>query len=320
MVNFFKAAAAGVLAFAGAVQAAAIGNQFAGGYQGSIEVKSTNPLQIRYSTSQPDPKNWIGIYSAADGGPDDQKHAKDSLKWAYAPDLEGTVTIPTDGLPAGDYKAYFLARDKYTWQAAPVQFSLEKDWSGAIKVTSGYPIRVQYSTSHPNSNNWIGIYFASGGGPDAGNATTGDYFSIRWVYAGDSQGVVEIPADGVGDGVYKAFFLADNGYESLASPQIFTQGNAVFPGAIAVDYGRTSFTFRYTTQRPDDQNWIGIYPYGQGPDSQSQVGASPAWDWAKSSRDALTVPADKLASGRYQAFFLAKNGYKWLASPITISK
>ncbi|KAJ2978356.1 hypothetical protein NQ176_g3863 [Zarea fungicola] len=112
MVNFFKAAVAGaLLAFAGAAQAAAIGNQLASGYQGSIEVQSTNPLTIHYSTSQPDDKNWVGIYSVNGGGPDNQTPVSPALKWAYTSGLSGTVTIPTDGLASGDYKAYFLARD-----------------------------------------------------------------------------------------------------------------------------------------------------------------------------------------------------------------
>lgn len=321
MVNFFKAAVAGVLAFAGAAQAAAIGNQLASGYQGSIEVQSTNPLTIHYSTSQPDDKNWIGIYSVNGGGPDNQTPVSQALKWAYTSGLSGTVTIPTDGLASGDYKAYFLARDGYLWEGAPVQFSLNKSYPGSITVTPGYPIRVQYSTSQANANNWIGIYFAAGGGPDNGTETTvGDPSSIRWAYAGGASGNLEIPVDGLGDGVYKAFFLANGGYQSLAAPQIFSLGNAVFPGALAVDYSQATFTFRYTTQRANDQNWIGVYPAGQGPDSQSQVGAALAWGWAKESRGDLKIPGDKLAAGQYQAYLLAKNGYNWLASPISIHK
>ncbi|TQV94352.1 hypothetical protein V2A60_002612 [Cordyceps javanica] len=320
MVNFFRAAAAGVLALAAAVQAAAVGNQLAAGYPGSIQVQSTSPLTIRYSTSQPDDRNWIGIYAAVDGGgPDDQQlGAKPSLKWVYAGGLSGTATIPTDGLPGGDYKAYFLARDGYLWQGAPVQFSLGKTFPGALSVSGGYPIRVQYSTSQPGATNWVGVYFAAGGGPDTGAVNQS---AVRWAYAGEAQGSVEIPADGLGDGVYKAFLLADNGYTSLASPQIFTQGNAVFKGALAVDYAAAdTFSFRYTTQRPAAKNWIGIWRYGEGPDSQERAGAYLAWEYAADGLGAKTVDGSKLPSGQYQAFFLANDGYKWLASPITIRK
>ncbi|KAK8143501.1 hypothetical protein G3M48_007162 [Beauveria asiatica] len=321
MVNFFRAAVASVAALVGAAQAAAIGNTFASGYPGSIEVRSTSPLTIRYSTSQPDDRNWIGIYPAVDGGgPDNQQlGAKASVKWAYAPGLDGTVTIPTDGLPGGDYKAYFLARDAYLWQGAPVQFSLDKSYPGVLSVASGYPLRVQYNTTRPNDRNWIGVYFASGGGPDTG-AQQPNESAVRWAYAGAAQGSVEIPTDGFGDGVYKAYLLADDGYESLAAPQIFAQGNAVFKGALVVDYAADAFTFHYTTQRPAANNWIGIWPAGQGPDSQTGVGASLAWEYAAEARGVKKVDASKLASGQYQAFFLASDKYNWLASPITIHK
>lgn len=328
MVNFFRAAAASVLALASAVQAAAVvgrapqrqGNALSSGYNGNIEVKSTSPLQIRYSTSSPDDKNWIGIYSALGGGPDNQSHDQNALKWKYTPGLSGVAEIDTDGLAGGEYKAYFLARDGYSWQAAPVEFTLNKSYGGTLKVTPGYPIKVEYSTDSPNAHNWVGIYFAAGGGPDNGTITSGDSNSIRWQYAPDAQGSFEISTDGLGDGVYKAFLLANDQYQSLATPQIFSLGNAVFHGVIAVDYGRTQFTFRYTTQQPADNNWIGIYPKGQGPDSQSQVQGSLAWDWAKEQRGSLTVPGDKLANGEYQAYLLAKGGYSWLASPVTIHK
>ncbi|MCQ9255634.1 hypothetical protein NQ103_09235, partial [Vibrio parahaemolyticus] len=117
-----------------------------------------------------------------------------------------------------------------------------------------------------------------------------------------------------------AYLLADNGYESLASPQIFAQGNAVFKGALVVDYAADAFTFHYTTQRAAANNWIGIWPAGHGPDSQTGVGASLAWEYAAEGRGVKKVDARKLASGQYQAFFLASDKYNWLASPIAIHK
>ncbi|OAA69888.1 hypothetical protein ISF_03158 [Cordyceps fumosorosea ARSEF 2679] len=323
MVNLFRAAAAGVLALVvGAAQAApAVANQLAAGYPGSISVSSTSPLAIRYSTSQPDDRNWVGIWASVNGGgPDNQQvGAQPSRKWAYASGLDGTVTLPTDGLAAGDYTAYFLARDGYNWMAAPVQFSLGgSGGGGALKVTGGYPIRIQYNTSQPNANNWLGIYFAAAGGPDTGSV--GDP-AVRWAYAGDAQGTVEIPTDGLGDGLYKAFLLADGGYASLAQPQIFTQGNAVFRGVLAVDYAaKTAFSFRYTTQKPGAKNWIGVWAYGKGPDGQEAVGQALAWEYATEARATLTVDVSKLPAGQYQAFLLADDKYNWLASPIAIHK
>ncbi|ATY60540.1 exonuclease III [Cordyceps militaris] len=321
MVNFFRAAAAGLLAFVGAARAAPadVGNEFAAGYPGSVQVLSTSPLAIRYSTSQPDDRNWVGIYAAVNGGgPDNQQlGAQPSLKWAYAAGLDGTVTLPTDGLPAGDYKAYFLTRDGYAWMGAPVQFALGKTFAGALSVTGGYPIRVQYNTTQPSDENWVGLYFAAGGGPDTGVV---DDQAVRWAYAGGSPGAIEIPADGLGDGVYKAFLLPASGYQSLAPPQIFTQGNAVFKGVLAVDYASSVFSIRYTTQRPAAKNWIGIWRLGEGPDGQSAVGAALAWEYVADARGVKKVDGSNLPSGQYQAFLLANDGYSWLASPIAIHK
>ncbi|KAJ6785709.1 hypothetical protein PWT90_06251 [Aphanocladium album] len=320
MVNFFKAAAAAVLTFASAAQAAAIGNQFSSGYVGSMELKSTSPLTIRYSTSQPNDRNWIGIWPVIDGGgPENQQPgSKPSVKWNYTPGLDGTITIPTDGLVSDDYKAYFLSEDQYTWQAAPIQFGLNKGYAGSLKVNTGYPIRIDYSTSQPNERNWIGIYFASGGGPDSGVQV--DQNSVRWIYAPESQGSVTFSADGLGDGVYKAFFLSNDSYRSIASPQIFAQGNAVFQGVLAVDPSQDYFTFRYTTQKAAAKNWIGIWRAGEGPDGQSGVSSSLVWEYVTEARGVKKVDGSKLPSGQYQAYLLSNDKYTWLASPIAIHK
>ncbi|KAJ3495153.1 hypothetical protein NLG97_g3598 [Lecanicillium saksenae] len=320
MVNFFRAAAAALMSFAGAAQAAAIGNQLSSGYVGSMKLQSTSPLTIRYSTSQPSDRNWIGVWPTVNGGgPENQRQGVNaSSKWTYTPGLDGTVTIPTDGLAAGDYTAYFLADDKYTWQAAPIQFGLDKSYPGSIKVTPGYPISIDYSTSQPNEHNWIAIYFASGGGPDAGAQV--DEHSIRWYYAPDSQGTITIPADGLGDGVYKAFFLSNDGYQSIASPQIFSLGNAVFPGALAVDYTMDTFTFRYTTQKAAAKNWIGVWRINEGPDDQGSGPGSLVWEYTPEARGVKKVDGSQLPSGQYKAYLLANDGRSWLASSLIIHK
>lgn len=322
MVNIFKAAAAGLLAFISTAQAASVGNQFSSGYVGSLKLDNSNPLTVRYSTSQPNDKNWIGIWPVVDGGgPVNQvQGSKPSVKWNYAPGLDGLMTIPTDGVASGDYNVYFLGHDGYTWQAAPLQVPINKGFSGSIDVTPGYPIKIHYRTSQPNEHNWIALYFAAGGGPDSGAQV--DQNSVRWVYAPNSEGDVTFGSYGLGDGVYKAYFLGNDGYGSIASPQIFSQGNAVFKGVLALDPDWAQFTFRYTTQRPGDKNWIGIWPKGLGPVDPSGNGGSGSlvWEYAKDTHGVLKVDGSKLGSGEYSAYFLENDNYKWLASPIEIAK
>lgn len=82
-------------------------------------------LRFEYSTDEPDPKNWIGLYDSSGGGPVDEEYVEDSLVWEYAPEAEGTVALSTAGLEPGTYTAFFLARDGYEWLADPVDVVLE---------------------------------------------------------------------------------------------------------------------------------------------------------------------------------------------------
>lgn len=86
-------------------------------------VKSEPLLTFQYSTSEPDAKNWIGLYPAS-GGPVDQQKGEPALSWAYTPNKSGTVRIAVSSLEAGNYKAYFLAKDGYKWIASPIEVVL----------------------------------------------------------------------------------------------------------------------------------------------------------------------------------------------------
>ncbi|KJZ73890.1 hypothetical protein HIM_06783 [Hirsutella minnesotensis 3608] len=107
-----------LLATAGVGAAQVIGQTVLGG---SLSLVTNDPpFEFQYSTPSAKPRNWIGIYRASGGGPDNEKHVSDSLAWGYAPDGHGKVRIPVPNLPAGDYKAYFLQDDGYKWVANPI--------------------------------------------------------------------------------------------------------------------------------------------------------------------------------------------------------
>ncbi|CRG82678.1 phospholipase C [Talaromyces islandicus] len=170
-----------------------------------------------YSTSDPNPSNWVGIYNASGGGPDNQTKNQPSLAYGYAPQAMGSVVVADPGLAPGDYKAYFLADDGYKWIADPVSFTV-KDYGGSISFQSGSDFTFTYSTGEANSKNWIGIYYASAGGPDDQQYNTD---SLAWVYVPDSSGSVTVSDPGLSSGSYKAYFLADGGYTWLANPITF---------------------------------------------------------------------------------------------------
>ncbi|PHH72736.1 hypothetical protein CDD82_5830 [Ophiocordyceps australis] len=78
------------------------------------------PLTFSYATKTPGPKNWIAIYNAYGGGPDQEKFVSPAVAYVYAPKDQGTAHIAVAGVPPGSYKAYFLASDGYKWLAEPI--------------------------------------------------------------------------------------------------------------------------------------------------------------------------------------------------------
>ncbi|MGX1773565.1 endonuclease/exonuclease/phosphatase family protein [Nocardia brasiliensis] len=71
------------------------------------------PITAAYTTSEPRERNWIGVYSDPGNGPANDQNVGASTKWAYAPGNSGQVSIPTAGLPIGQYVAYLLFDDGY---------------------------------------------------------------------------------------------------------------------------------------------------------------------------------------------------------------
>ncbi|PHH64673.1 hypothetical protein CDD81_4114 [Ophiocordyceps australis] len=79
------------------------------------------PLTFNYATKTPAPKNWIAVYNAHGGGPDEEKFVSPALAWVYAPKAQDTAHVSVAGLLPGAYKAYFLALDGYKWLAEPIR-------------------------------------------------------------------------------------------------------------------------------------------------------------------------------------------------------
>ncbi|KAK2611972.1 hypothetical protein QQS21_001937 [Conoideocrella luteorostrata] len=194
----------------------------------------------------------------------------------------------------------------------------DQAYPGKLAVLSTVPLKIQYETSKPATRNWIGLYYAAGGGPEK---NTFDKPSIRWTYAPDAQGSVEFDNNGLGSGQFKVYFLADDQYTQLAAPVELGLGQTgKYPGTISVDYSRTPLNIKYTTSQPNEQNWIGLYYADKGgPVNEVKDQDSLTWDWAKSSVGEVTLSTANLNPGEYKAFLLADNGYKWLSEPIVVT-
>ncbi|MGH3737789.1 MAG: endonuclease/exonuclease/phosphatase family protein [Micromonosporaceae bacterium] len=79
----------------------------------------------------------------------------------------------------------------------------------------------------------------------------------------------------------------------------------------------TDLVADYTTDRPDDQNWIGLYTDpGNGPVNQKYVGPSLKWKYTPGASGQVRFGTADLDPGRYILYFLYNDGYTWLADPV----
>ncbi|MEC3979950.1 NHL repeat-containing protein [Amycolatopsis sp. H20-H5] len=89
-------------------------------------VEQGEPIAFTYSTppASVTPKNWVGLYADPGNGPVDQRYVGASTLWEYVPQASGAVSFGSGALGAGDYIAFYLSNDGYSWLADPVKFSV----------------------------------------------------------------------------------------------------------------------------------------------------------------------------------------------------
>jgi endonuclease/exonuclease/phosphatase family metal-dependent hydrolase len=126
---------------------------------GSLSLASNKESFIfDYSTPKANSKNWIGIYHATGGGPDGEKQVSPALRWAYAQDAKGSLTIESP-VGGGKFKAYFLADDGYKWIATPIEVNAKETadpnelkimtwnlWYGGTKVNKYREKQIRFLT------------------------------------------------------------------------------------------------------------------------------------------------------------------------------
>ncbi|MDP9869098.1 outer membrane protein assembly factor BamB [Streptosporangium brasiliense] len=74
-------------------------------------------------------------------------------------------------------------------------------------------------------------------------------------------------------------------------------------------------TFRYTTDRPNALNWVGLYGTADKPGST----ASKTWVRAPLASGTVTLDTGALGEGSWTAHFLADDGYDPLSAPVTFT-
>lgn len=71
-------------------------------------------------------ENWIGIYDDPGCGPANQTYDCGSNTYNWVTTASGTSSFSTSGWAPGNYIAYFLYDNGYTWLAKPVAFTVTK--------------------------------------------------------------------------------------------------------------------------------------------------------------------------------------------------
>jgi endonuclease/exonuclease/phosphatase family metal-dependent hydrolase len=145
---------------------------------------------FQYSVGVADPTNWIGVYYASGGGPVDQVHDEDALAWQYAPQSEGTVHVPSDSLPPGSYKAFFLASDGYQWLAEPLDIVLPDSSPFTFIVPS---ITLRNSREGDDFSASIGGFLIGSGSADASYSITSLSGAV-WAKVSANGNITGIPS------------------------------------------------------------------------------------------------------------------------------
>lgn len=202
----------------------------------SDSVAAGSTLTFNYgvgSASQVNSTNWIGIYTNPGCGPVNQVDDCGSKTFNYVTDASGTSSFDTTGWAPGNYIAYYLYDDGYTWLSQPVTFTITAGTDGAptddgtlttttTSVEQGAPLSFSYAvgeSSAVNAENWVGIYSNPGCGPVDQQSVCA---STIWNYTTGASGTTSFNTASLAPGDYIAYYLYDNGYQWLAKPVAFT--------------------------------------------------------------------------------------------------
>jgi len=157
-------------------------------------------------------------------------------------------------------------------------------------------IGFDYDSPSFDSTDWIGIYHIedSPGGPA----------SVTWDYIPSQSGTLYLDAPDEA-GMYRAFLLCCDGYDTIAISEDFQVGVPMLESSSTVYLQGDSMVFTYVSPRFSDTDWIGLYPTGTKPGNDN-----PSIDWAyiPDSAGSITFNTD-LDPGIYDAYLLCCDGY-----------
>jgi hypothetical protein len=162
-------------------------------------------------------------------------------------------------------------------------------------------IEFTYGSPDYDSTDWIGIYHveeAPGGPP-----------SVVWNYIPSDTGILRLKAPAE-TGVYKAFLLCCDGYDTIAMSGEFKVVAPVLTSSLSSYIQGDSIVFSYVSPKFSETDWIGIYPTGTKP---GDANPSIDWEYIPDSAGTMTFKSS-LDPGVYDAYLLCCDGYDSLSA------
>lgn len=191
----------------------------------------------------------------------------------------------------------------------------DHDFQGTLRIQSRDPLVVEYASSFQSAHNWIGLYPSDFGGPEHQQHIKD---SLLWHYAPSMSGSLQLNTHHVPHGDYTLYYLADDSYRWLSSPINITIGNT-YTSQIAL-LSTVPLVIKYKTDSPAPHNWVALYRESEGaPLNEEFNKLALDWKYASLEDGILEFATARLSPGTYTAYFLAEDGFKWLAPPIEIS-
>lgn len=89
-------------------------------------------------------------------------------------------------------------------------------------------------------------------------------------------------------------------------------------GSLSLANDESPFTLNYASSPANENNWIGLYRRGGGPQDGKSRGQSLVWDWASEAEGTVFLDASELTPGEYEAWLLADGGYVALSEPLEL--
>jgi hypothetical protein len=251
-------------------------------------------IEFTYNSPNYDTADWIGIYHIEDapGGPP-------SASWDYIPQAEGTMYIqaPDD---EGLYKAFLLCCDGYDTIAISSEFRIVAPLLSASSsvYTEGDSMVFTYVSPKFSDSDWIGIY-------PTGTKPGDDNPSIDWNYIPDSAGTLTFHTADLNPGIYDAYLLCCDGYDSISACTFeVMSGNTAYvaPKSAIFEAGALiELTYNDPSFTVDD--WIGLFYEGDDPLLVSSV----TWAYVSSRSGTISFPGT-LSGGDYFAVLFCCGG------------